>query len=80
MKNPQISETFNNYFVNKTEELGTYKWENVPPDSIDLADRIKCLTTIQVSKLWKEKYKCSSHFNFEFASFKKVLKYKPNWL
>ena len=40
MKNPQISETFNNYFVNKTEELGIYKWGNVPPDSIDLADRI----------------------------------------
>ena len=34
----EISEKFNNYFVNIAEELGLYKWRNIPSDWINSTD------------------------------------------
>ena len=29
-KDSKISETFSNYFINITDELGIYNWRNIP--------------------------------------------------
>ena len=53
-KKCEICNIFNNYFVNVNEELGIYKKGNIPVDCYYLADRIKCLSTIQTSEWVKE--------------------------
>ena len=74
-KNSKISDAFKNNFVNITEELGIYKSGYIPPDSIDIADRIKCFNNYPSIKMSKEKYKCLFHFSFEFVSTEQSLKY-----
>ena len=52
----EISERFNNYFVNIAEELGIYKWRNIPPDCIDSTDWTKFFNnhpSIQTIKVLK---------------------------
>ena len=40
-KDSKISDTFNNYFVNITDEVGTYKWVNIPQNCLDSTEKIK---------------------------------------
>ena len=40
-KDSKISDTFNNYFVNITDELGIYNWGNIPQNCLDITEKIK---------------------------------------
>ena len=50
-KDSKISDTFNNYFVNITDELGIYRWVNIPQNCLDNTEKkLSTLTITQVSK------------------------------
>ena len=74
-KDSEISETFNNYFVNITEELGIYKWGNNPSDSFNVTERIKHFEDHPSIKTIKGKNQSPSCFNFQFVCTDQVLKY-----
>ena len=40
-KDYKISDTFNNYFVNITDELRIYEWSNIPQNCLDNTEKIK---------------------------------------
>ena len=49
-KDSKFSDTFNNYFDNITDELGIYKWDNIPQNCLDSTEKLIILTITQVSK------------------------------
>ena len=49
-KDSKFSDTFNNYFDNITDELGIYKWDNIPQNCLDSTEKLITLTMTQVSK------------------------------
>ena len=50
-KDSKISEKFNNYFVNITDELGTYRFGNIHQYCLDSTEKFSTLIITQASKL-----------------------------
>ena len=74
-KDSKISETFNNYFVNITDELGIYEWGNNPQICLDITEKIKYFNNHPSIKTIKIKFRKSFSFKFEFVSADKILRY-----
>ena len=72
-KDSRISDTFNNYFVNITDELGIYKWGNIPQNSLDSTEKIKYFSDHPSIKTIKDKLRNSFNFKFKFVSTEIVL-------
>ena len=72
-KDSKISDTFNSYFVNITDELGIYKWGNIPQNCLDSTENIKYFNNHPSIKTIKDKFRNSFNFKFEFASTDIVL-------
>ena len=73
-KDSKISDTFNNYFVNITDELGIYKWGNIPQNCLDSTEKIKYFNNHPSIKTIKDKFRNSFSFKFEFVSTDIVLR------
>ena len=73
-KDSKISDTFNNYFVNITDELGIYKWGNIPQNCLDSTEKIKYFNNHPSIKTIKDKFRNSFNFKFEFVSTDIVLR------
>ena len=67
-KDSQISDTFNNYFVNIFDELGIYKWGNIPQNRLDSTEKIKYFNNQPSIKIIKDKFRNSFNSKFEFVS------------
>ena len=67
-KDSKISDTFNNYFVNITDELGIYKWGNIPQNCLDSTEKIKYFNNHPSIKTIQDKFTNSFSFKFEFVS------------
>ena len=74
-KDSKISDTFNNYFVNITDELGIYNWGNIPQNCLDITEKIKYFNNHPSIKTIKNKFRKSFSFKFEFVSADKILRY-----
>ena len=74
-KDSKISDTFNNYFVNITDELGIYNWGNIPQNCLDITEKIKYFKNHPSIKTIKNKFRKSFSFKFEFVSADKILRY-----
>ena len=71
----EIYKTFNDYFVNITDDLDIYNWrENVSYYS-KLTSRISTFNKHPSIRLIKDKYQQSFNFRFEFVFTNQVLKY-----
>ena len=64
-KDSKIYDTFNNYFVNIINELGIYKWGNIPQNCLDSTEKIKHFNDYPSVKTSKEKFRNSINFKFE---------------
>ena len=62
-KDSKISDTFN-----VTDELGIYKWDNIPQNCLDSAEKIKYYNNHPSIKTIKDKFRNSFNFKFEFVS------------
>ena len=58
-KDSKISDTFNNYFVNITDELGIYNWGNIPQNCLDITEKIKYFNNHPSIKTIKNKFRKS---------------------
>ena len=67
-KDSKISGTFNNYFVNITDELGICNWGNIPQNCLDITEKIKYFNDHPSIKTIKDKFRKSFNFKFEFVS------------
>ena len=74
-KDSKISDTFNNYFVNITDELGIYKRGNIPQNCLDSTEKIKYFINHPSIKIIKDKFNNSFNFKSEFVSKAIVLRY-----
>ena len=75
-KDSKISDTFNTYFVNTTDELGIYKWGNIPLNCLDSTEKIKFFNNHPSIKIMKDEFRNSFNFKFEFVSTDIVEIYK----
>ena len=66
-KDSKISDTFNNYFVNITDELGIYKWGNIPQNYLESTEKIKYFINHTSIKTIKDKSRNSFNFKLEFV-------------
>ena len=73
-KDSKISDTFNNYFVNITDELGIYKWGNIPQNCLHSTEKIKYFNNHPSIKTIKDTFRNSFSFKFEFVSTDIVLR------
>ena len=73
-KDSKISDTFNNYFVNITDELRIYNWCNIPQSFLDITEKIKYFNNHSSIKTIKDKFRNSFSFKFEFVSTDKILR------
>ena len=73
-KDSKISDTFNNYFVNITDELGIYKWGNILQNCLDSTEKIKYFNNHPSIKTIKDTFRNSFSFKFEFVSTDIVLR------
>ena len=73
-KDSKISDTFNNYFVNITDELGIYKWGNIPQNCLDSTEKTKYFSNHPNIITIKDKFRNSFNFKFEFVSADIVLR------
>ena len=71
-KDSKISETFNNYFINITDELGIYNWRNIPQNYWDITGKIKCFNYHPSFKTIEGKFRKSFSFKFKFVSADKL--------
>ena len=62
-KDSKISDTFN-----VTDELGIYKWDNIPQNYLDSAEKSKYYNNHPSIKTIKDKFRNSFNCNFEFVS------------
>ena len=74
-KDSKISDTFNNYFVNITDELGIYNWGNIPQNCLDITEKIKYFNNHPSIKTIKDKFRKSFNFKFEFVSIDIILRH-----
>ena len=63
-KDSKISNTFNSYFVNITDELGIYKWGNIPQYCLDITEKIKYFNNYLSIKQSKINFGIVSILNF----------------
>ena len=63
-KDSKISNTFNSYFVNITDELGIYKWGNIPQYCLDITENIKYFNNYLSIKQSKINFGIVSILNF----------------
>ena len=63
-KDSKISNTFNSYFVNITDELGIYKWGNIPQYCLDITEKIKYFNNYPSIKQSKINFGIVSILNF----------------
>ena len=71
-KDSDISETFNNYFVNITKDLGIFDWAD---DSSDRSNIFACIQIYPSIQMIKHKYQNSFNFKFELVSTDQVIKF-----
>ena len=74
-KDFKISDTLNNYFVNINDELGIYKWGNIPQNCLDGTEKIMYFNHHPSMKTIKHKFRNSFNFKFEFVSTDIVVRY-----
>ena len=74
-KDSKISDTFNNYFINITEELRIYNRGNIPQNCLDITEKSKYFNNHPSIKTIKDKFRKSFSFKFEFVSADKILRY-----
>ena len=63
-KDSDISETFNNYFVNITKDLGIFDWADLSSDHSDIFTQMFSFSNH--SSIQMIKYKYQNFFNFKF--------------
>ena len=73
-KDSKISDTFTNYFVNITDELGIFKWGNIPQNCLDSTEKINYCSNHPSIMTIKDKFRNSFNFKFEFVSTDIVLR------
>ena len=80
-KNLDISETFNNYFVNIIKDLGIFDWADDSSDRSDLFTWISSFSDHPSNQMIKDKYQNSFSFKFWTCYYWSSLKiYWWNWL
>ena len=67
-KNSYICETFNNYFVNITKDLGIFDWADDSSDRSNIFTRMSNFSNHPSIQMIKDKYENSFNFKFEIVS------------
>ena len=74
-KDSDISETFNNYFVNITNDLGIFDWTDYSSDSSNIFTRMSSFSNHHSIQMIKDKYQNSFNIKFELVSTDQVIKF-----
>ena len=74
-KDSDISETFNNYFVNITKDLGIFDWADDSSDRSNIFTRMSSFSNHPSIQMIKDKYQNSFNFKFELVSTDQVIKF-----
>ena len=72
-KDSDISETFNNHFVNITKDLGIFHWADDSSDRLNIFTRISSFSNHPSVQMIKDKYQNSFNFKFELVSTDQVI-------
>ena len=74
-KDSDISETFNNYFVNITNDLGIFDWAECSSDSSNIFTRMSSFSNHHSILIIKDKYQNFFNIKFELVSTDQVIKF-----
>ena len=74
-KDSDISETFNNHFVNITKDLGIFDWADDSSDRSNIFTRMSSFSNHPSIQMIKDKYQNSFNFKFELVSTDQVIKF-----
>ena len=74
-KDSDISETFNNYFVNITNDLGIFDWADYSSDSSNSFTRMSSFSNHHSILIIKDKYQNFFNIKFELVSTDQVIKF-----
>ena len=74
-KDSDISETFNNYFLIITEDLGIFDWVNDSSNRSNTFTRMSSFSNYPSIQMIKDKYQNSFHFKFKLASTDQIIKF-----
>ena len=74
-KDSDISENFNNYFVNITKDLGIFDWADDSSDRSNIFTRMSSFSNHPSIQMIKDKYQYSFNFKLEFVSTDQVIKF-----
>ena len=74
-KDSDISETFNNYFVDITKDLRIFDWADDSSDRSDIFTGMSTFSNHPSVQMIKNKYQNSFNFKFELVSTYQVIKF-----
>ena len=74
-KDSAISETFNNYFVNITKDLGIFDWADDSSDRSNIFAQMSSFSSQPSIQMIKDKYQNSFNFKFELVGTDQVIKF-----
>ena len=74
-KDSNISETFNNYFVNITKDLGIFDWAEMSSNRSNIFTRMSSFSNHSSIQMIKDKYQNSFNFKFKLVSTDQVIKF-----
>ena len=73
-KDSDISKTFNNCFVNITQDLGIFDWTDDSSDRLNIFTQVSSVSNYSSIQMIKDKYQNSFNFRFELVSTDQVIK------
>ena len=73
-KDSDISKTFNNCFVNITQDLGIFDWTDDSSDRLNIFTQVSGVSNYSSIQMIKDKYQNSFNFRFELVSTDQVIK------
>ena len=74
-KDSDISETFNNYFVNITKDLGEFDWADDSSDRSNIFTRMFGFSYHPSIQMIEDKYQNSFNFKFKLVDTDQVIKF-----
>ena len=74
-KDSDIYETFNNYFVSITKDLGIFDWAEDFSNLSNIFTRMSSFSNHPSIQMIKDKYQNSFNFKFELVSTDQVIKF-----
>ena len=74
-KDPDIFETFNNYFVNIAKDLGIFDWADGFSDCSNIFTQMSSFSNHPSIQMIKDKYQYFFNFKFELVSIDQVIKF-----